>query len=111
MLLRTAYAQGVSTTVTNPLSTITSLPQVFGMIINIVLGVAIALTVIFMILGGIQYITSKGDQKAATQARDWLTNAVIGFIVSIGALAIRAIVLNLITGSTTVTGVTNVSPL
>lgn len=76
------------------------LADVFGFLINVVLGVGIAVTIIFLILGGIQYITAKGDQKAAGAARDALTNAVIGFIVVIGAFTIRLILLNVIGGAT-----------
>lgn len=86
----------VPTTVTNPLSAYENLAQIFGVVTNIAVGVGVALTVVFLILGGIQYMMSKGDQKAATQARDWLTNAVIGFVVVLGALAIRVIIQNVI---------------
>ena len=77
-----------------------NLADVFGFLVNVVLGVGIAVTIVFLILGGIQYITAKGDQKAAGAAREALTNAVIGFIVVIGAFTIRTILLNVI-GSTT----------
>lgn len=73
-----------------------TLSDVFGFIVNVVLGVGIAVTIIFLILGGIQYITAKGDQKAAGAARDALTNAVIGFIVVIGAFTIRTIIVNVL---------------
>ena len=72
------------------------LGDVFGFLVNVVLGVGIAVTIIFLILGGIQYITARGDQKAAGAARESLTNAVIGFIVVIGAFTIRTILLNVI---------------
>ncbi|KKT85114.1 MAG: hypothetical protein UW82_C0003G0032 [candidate division WWE3 bacterium GW2011_GWC2_44_9] len=61
----------------------TNLSDVFGFLVNVVLGVGIAVT---------------GDQKAAGAARDALTNAVIGFIVVIGAFTIRTILLNVIGG-------------
>jgi hypothetical protein len=77
-----------------------NLADVFGFLVNVVLGVGIAVTIVFLILGGIQYITAKGDQKAAGAAREALTNAVIGFIVVIGAFTIRTILINVI-------GVTN----
>ena len=73
-----------------------TLAEAFGIAINIVLGIGIALTIIFLILGGIQYITSKGDQKAAQEARTSLTNAVIGFIVVIGAFTIRTVLLGIL---------------
>ena len=72
------------------------LADVFGFLVNVVLGVGIAITIVFLILGGIQYITAKGDQKAAGAAREALTNAVIGFIVVIGAFTIRTILVNVV---------------
>jgi hypothetical protein len=75
------------------------LADVFGFLVNVVLGVGIAITIIFLILGGIKYITARGDQKAAGEARSALTNAVIGFIVVIGAFTIRVILLNVIGGA------------
>lgn len=87
---------------------VASLPDVFAVVTNIALGIGIALAVIFLIVGGIQYITSKGDQKAAETARKTLTNAVIGFIIVVGAFTIKAIV----GGALGITGgtVTNVTP-
>ena len=81
----------VSSDVTNPISNITTFAQAFGVIMNIVLGIGISLTVIYLIFGGIQYIMSRGDQKATKEARASLTNAVIGFIVVVGAFTIKTI--------------------
>jgi hypothetical protein len=113
-LLQKAYASNggaVPTEVTKiQLGNITSLSDAFGLIINVVLGVGVALTIIFLILGGIQYITSKGDQKAAQEARTSLTNAVIGFIVVIGAFTIRTVLLSVIGIDEGSLEVTNVTP-
>ena len=96
-LSQQVYAQAVDTKVnTIQLGNISSLADAFGLAINVILGVGVALTIIFLILGGIQYITSKGDQKAAQDARTSLTNAVIGFIVVIGAFTIRTVLLSVI---------------
>lgn len=91
----------VTTQPKNPLksSNIKTLADVFGIIINIVMGIGVALTVIYLILGGIKYITSQGDQKNTQQAREWLTNAVIGFIVVIAAFVIRQVVLSVLGGN------------
>src|SRR3989344_2937557 len=92
-LLQPVYAVTLKqVTITN----ITSLTDVFTLAVNVVLGIGISLTIIFLILGGIQYITSKGDQKAAQEARTSLTNAVIGFIVVIGAFTIRTVLLGIL---------------
>lgn len=107
-LLREVYAQGVSTTVSNPLAgRFGDLASIFGLIINVVIGVGVALTVIYLALGGIKYITAQGDTKAADEARQALTNAVIGFIVVLGAITIRLIVENILdTNGVTITNVT-----
>ncbi len=84
----------VNTSVSNPLSGYTTLSQVFGAAMNVTMGVAISLAVIFLALGGIQYITSKGDAKATETARTMLTNAIIGMVIALGALAIKTIVYN-----------------
>src|SRR3989344_6301835 len=78
------------------LSNITTLADAMALAINIVLGIGISLTIVFLIIGGIQYITSKGDQKATIEARTSLTNAVIGFIVVVGAFTIKTILGNIL---------------
>ena len=102
-------AAGTSTNVVAINLPFKNLADVFGFLINVVLGVGIAVTIIFLILGGIQYITARGDQKAAGAARESLTNAVIGFIVVIGAFTIRTILLSML-GLENV-GVTNITPV
>lgn len=97
MLLTKVYAQLNEVSVPT-LSGVNQLSDVFAIAINIVLGIGVTLTVIYLILGGIQYMTAKGDQKAAAEARQALTNAVIGFIVVIGAFTIRNLVANVIGG-------------
>jgi len=93
-----AAPPSVPTTVVPPLLGITNLADAFNIAINIVLGAGIALTIVFLILGGIQYMTAKGDQKAATEARNALTNAVVGFIVVIGAFTIKIVLQNILGG-------------
>lgn len=77
------------------------LQQLVNFVTNLVLFIGVAITVIFLIIGGIQYIASGGDKEGATKARNMITNAVIGFIVVIAAWAIRTIVQNLL-GATNV---------
>ena len=94
-MLQEVFAQ-VDTAVTNPLSRFATLGDVFGVAMNVIMGVAVSLSVIFLGLGGIKYITAKGDAKAAEEARSWLTNAVIGLVVALGALAVRQIALGIL---------------
>ncbi len=99
MFLTTVYAQ-VSSGVTNPLDQFQTLADVFGVAMNVIMGVAVSLAVIFLGLGGIKYITAQGDAKAAEEARTMLTNAIIGLVIALGALAIKSIVLDSILGAT-----------
>ena len=86
------------------LGSISTLADALALIINIALGIGISLTVIFLILGGIQYMTAKGDQKATQAARDSLTNAVIGFIVVVGAFTIKNVLANILNVSVSNSG-------
>lgn len=63
-----------------------------GTMIPIALGVGGMLTVIFIIISGIKFITSGGDPKGAAAAKDRLVYAIIGFIVLILAFAALQIV-------------------
>jgi hypothetical protein len=94
-MLEKVYA-AVSTNVVSALDTTTygTLGKIFGVAMNVVIGVAVSLAVIFIGLGGIKYITSHGDAKAADAARSMLTNAVIGLLVALGALLIKFIIMN-----------------
>ena len=56
------------------------LPYVFG-------AAALAL-LIYLLLGGFQYMFSRGDPKAAQSAQAKITNAVIGFVIVILAFLI-----------------------
>lgn len=98
-MLQKVLAQ-VNTDVTNPLSRFATLSDVFGVAMNLIMGVAVSLSVIFLGLGGIKYITAKGDVKAAEEARSWLTNAVIGLVVALGALAVRQIAIGILGADT-----------
>ncbi len=94
LLVQTAFAAGVPTeTVPSGVgSQWESLGAVFYGVMNVVFYVGIALTVIFLIIGGIRYVTSGGSKEGAEAARSMITNAIIGFIVVLGAFAIRTII-------------------
>jgi len=59
--------------------------------ITLVFWLGVGLTLVFVTMGGIKYMSSQADPKATDAARKTLTNAVIGFVVVIGALAIRTL--------------------
>lgn len=57
-------------------------------LIQLLIAVATVLGVIFVIWAGIQYITSSGDPGKTRDARNGLTNAIVGIIIAGGAYAI-----------------------
>jgi len=72
--------------------------QAVSNIANIMAGVAGSVTIIMMIYGGIQYITSAGNQEAAGRAKGTLTWAVIGFILILSSWGLLKFFLNRILG-------------
>ena len=63
-------------------------------IINILLFVAGMMAVVFLIIGGYQYLTSAGNEGAAEKGRKTLLNAIIGIVVIVMAYAIVNVVSN-----------------
>ncbi len=66
----------------------TELPSFLKSVINVLLYIAGAVAVVMIILGGIKYITSNGDQAHIKSAKDTIMYSVIGLVVAILAFAI-----------------------
>lgn len=60
--------------------------------IPIILGLAGFITVIVIVISGIQFITSSGNPEAAAAAKNRLLYAIIGFVIIILAFAILQII-------------------
>lgn len=63
----------------------TSMGGFIGNILPYVFGVAGIALLIYLILGGLQIMTSRGDPKAMQSAQAKITNALIGFVIIIFA--------------------------
>ena len=66
----------------------TSIKDIVNNLVNIVLWAAGVIAVLYLIYGGIMYITAGGDAEKATKGRTAITNAIIGIIIIAAALAI-----------------------
>ena len=66
---------------------------VFKTIVNVLLYIIGAVSVIMLVLGGIRYTISQGDSSAVTSAKNTILYAVIGLVVAILAYAIVNFVL------------------
>ena len=72
-------------------------------IINAVLYVVGILAVVMVIIGGIQYTTSGGDQAAVTKAKNTILYGIVGLIIAILAYAIVNFVIGKVDKSQDVT--------
>jgi hypothetical protein len=71
-----------------------TLADYVGFITNWIVGIAGALAVLFIIYGGVLFITSAGNTKRVETAKKTLTYAIIGI-----AVILAKVVLQLLTGS------------
>lgn len=71
----------------NP-GTNTDLPTLIKKIINLLLYVIGAVSVIMIVVGAIKYTVSNGDSNAMTSAKNTIFYAVIGLVVAIAGYAI-----------------------
>lgn len=69
---------------------------VFKTVTNILLYIVGAVSVIMLIIGGIRYVVSGGDQQAVTAAKNTILYAIVGIVVAILAFAaVNFVVTNL----------------
>lgn len=65
-----------------------NLNQLIRRVVNILLFIIGAVAVIMIVVGGLRYVLSGGDQSATTSAKNTILYAVIGLIVAFAAYAI-----------------------
>lgn len=77
---------------TNNVATLKCIPMIFGYAINWLLIFAGVVALIFVIMSGISYITSGGDQKKLDKAKHTLTYTLLGlFLIFLSFVIIRII--------------------
>ncbi|MCL5411822.1 MAG: DUF1700 domain-containing protein [Patescibacteria group bacterium] len=92
MAVTAALAQGTVSQVPNTVTPFSDLGQLISNVIVLVIFFAALLVFIFLLIGGLQWITSGGDKAAAQAARDRITAALVGLIIVVGAFAIMLII-------------------
>ena len=75
-----------------PQGGLTTVTKVIANAITIMLILTVILSLIFLILGGIGWITSGGDKQKVSSARSRITYAIIGLIVALLSFFIVGIV-------------------
>jgi hypothetical protein len=71
----------------------TDLIETIGRIINIILGLVGVVAVIMLIIGGFKYTISGGNDKQVEAAKNQITYAVIGIVITLLAAGIVQFVL------------------
>jgi hypothetical protein len=69
-----------------------TLGNIIDRVIALILWLVGILALVFLLWGGISYITSAGDDTKATKARQTIINAVIGIVLVLLAFVIQAAV-------------------
>lgn len=63
---------------------------------NFILFLGVVLFIIFIVLSGIKYMSSGGDENKIEEARKMFTYAIIGGIITLGAFIIMQVVIGLV---------------
>jgi hypothetical protein len=71
--------------------------EVLQMVLQILLGFAGAVSVLAIVYGGVQYITSGGNEETAKKARANLQYAIIGVVITIMAYTIIRVLISTVT--------------
>jgi hypothetical protein len=67
---------------------------------NVLIAVVSILSVIFIVLAGLQFVTSGGDEEKVRKARDYILYAIIGLVVALLSFGVTSIVNELIDRAT-----------
>lgn len=82
----------------------TNINQLIRTIINWLLAIAFGIAVLFLIIGGFQYITSAGNEEAAEKGKGTAVNALIGIVIIVLSYVIVNVVANLVSNAGTGAG-------
>ena len=70
----------------------TNLGDLITKVLGLLLFLAGLLALLFLVIGGIQWISSGGDKIAAAAARDRITAAIIGLIIVVATYALARVI-------------------
>lgn len=93
-MLGVVYAADMTITQNTNLFKITDVGQLISAAVGVLLILAALIAFLFLILGGIQWITSGGDKAGMEAARNKITHAIVGLIIVGAAWAIMSLVQN-----------------
>ena len=77
------------------LTRISTLSDLFGVVINLAFGIGLSASIVFVIVCGIKFATSAGDPNKKAEAGQCLTWSIIAAIVIVSFKLIPALVFNI----------------
>jgi TRAP-type C4-dicarboxylate transport system permease small subunit len=75
------------------LPTVSANSDALQLVLQIVFGIAAAVAVLYIVIGGFRYVISNGDPSGAAKARNTVIYAVVGLAVAVSAEALVTFVL------------------
>lgn len=93
------FASAESFNFTNPLGTVSSFSQLLNKLLTSLKSIVITIAIIFIVIGGIFYMTSSGDPKKAERAKAIWTASVIGLAIVLAAPAFLREIITIMGGS------------
>ena len=78
--------------ISNDQGGIATVAKIVGNALTLLLIVAVILTLVYLLLGGIAWIQSGGDKQKLSQARSRLTYAIVGLVVALASFFILNII-------------------
>ncbi len=96
MLQKVYAADQVAETVVNPLNRFQNLGDIFGFVVNLIIGIGWSLVLVMLAVGFIQYVLSRGDKVGTENAQKTITYAIVGGIGLLLIMALRTILFGIL---------------
>ncbi len=93
-MIEKVFAQATINVPKPPQINITDFGKLISALVGTILIIAALLAFLYLILGGVRWITSGGDKAGMEEARNKITHAIVGLIVVGAAWAIMTLVQN-----------------
>lgn len=100
----TTTSTASSTTFPNPLGSVTTVSALLSSILTNLMGVMAIISLIFIIIGGIMYMLSAGNEAMVTRAKKTWTGAVIGLAIAMAAPTFLKEIQTILGGNSTTSG-------
>jgi len=85
----------------NPLGSVDSISEFVAVVLGGLRNIVVVLSILFIVIGGVMYIISAGDEKMITRAKNTITSAMIGLAIALAAPTFLKEILTVLSGGST----------